>query len=105
MPEIQSEHELFERLELLGIEDEQTKKKITCALLGHSKIQEFFLWQYSCSRCGEVVGDSLVGIYDAKDVVVVGHDCEICRSNYEKLTWKDKIFCPDPFAKSEVNIP
>ena len=99
---IQSKRELVEKLKLLGITDEDQKKEVTCSLIGHSKIQTTFFGYYYCARCGAQVGDSLGGVYPgAKDTVIVGHNCSTCRENYEKLTWKDKIFCPDPFIKKE----
>lgn len=98
MKEINSQEELLEKLNLLGIEDEEQRKKITCALIGHSLVQTTFFGYYYCARCEEQVGDSLVGFYpDAERTVIVGHNCPTCRENYKKLTWKDKIFCPDPF--------
>lgn len=95
---IENEKELFEKLELLGITDEEQRKEITCSLIGHSKIQTTFLGYYYCTRCGEQVGDSLGGVYPgAEETVIVGHKCPICEANYKKLTWKDKVMCPNPF--------
>lgn len=95
---IKSKEELLEKLDLLGITDEKQKKKLTCSLIGHSKIQTTFFGYYYCARCEEQVGDSLGSIYpDAENIVIVGHKCSTCEANYKKLTWKDKIFCPDPF--------
>ena len=97
--EIKSEKELLEKLSLLDVTDEEQKKEITCNLLGHSKIQKFCLGYYYCARCGEQVGDSLGGCYyGAPDTVIVGHKCPTCEENYKKLTWKDKVFSPDPFS-------
>jgi len=101
MSKIETQEELLEKLKLLGIEDEQQKKEVTCALIGHSRIQTqtYCFGYYYCARCGELMGDSLGGYYpNAKNVVIVGHKCPICEKNYKELTWKDKIFCPDPFA-------
>lgn len=95
---IKSKEDLLEKLDLLGITDEEQKKKLTCSLIGHSKIQTTFFGYYYCARCEEQVGDSLGSIYpDVANVVIVGHKCPTCEANYKKLTWKDKIFCPDPF--------
>lgn len=100
--EIQSEKELLEKLDVLGVTDEDQKKEITCSLIGHSKIQTFCFGYYNCARCGEQVGDSLGSCYPgAEDTVIVGHKCPTCEANYKKLTWEDKIFCPDPFAEEK----
>lgn len=97
--EIQSEEELLEKLDALGVTDEDQKKEITCSLIGHSRIQTFCFGYYNCARCGDQVGDSLGGYYPgAADAVIVGHKCPTCEANFKKLTWRDKVFCPDPFA-------
>ena len=102
MAKIQTEQELLDKLEILGIEDESTRNDVVCALLGHSKIQTFCFGYYNCARCGAQVGDSLGSVYSgAEDAVIVGHDCAQCHSNYEGLGWQDKIFCRDPFAVSK----
>nr|WP_288830545.1 hypothetical protein [uncultured Clostridium sp.] len=97
--EIKSEKELLEKLDVLGVTDDEQKKEITCSLIGHSRIQTFCFGYYNCARCGEQVGDSLGGCYPgAVDTVIVGHKCPTCEANYKKLTWRDKVFCLDPFA-------
>lgn len=97
--EIKDEKELMEKLEVLGVTDKEQKKEITCSLIGHSKIQTFCFGYFNCARCGEQTGDNLVGYYPgAEDAVIVGHKCPTCEENYKKLTWRDKVFCPDPFA-------
>lgn len=89
--------ELLEKIKLLNPENEEQRNKLVCALVGHSKIQHAFLGQFTCGRCGEIMGDALAGCYCAKDVVIIGHNCKTCKENYKKLTWKDKLFAPDPF--------
>lgn len=82
----------------LGPATEVQRKKVTCALLGHSRIQDYCFGQYTCARCGTLTGDNLACVYmSAPDVVIVGHNCPTCRENYKKLSWKDKMLCPDPF--------
>lgn len=41
--EIKEEKELLEKLDILGVTDEEQRKEITCSLIGHSKIQTFLL--------------------------------------------------------------
>jgi len=103
LTEINTERELMKRLASLGEMDEDTRNHVVCSLLGHSKIQEHCLGYYNCSRCGDLLGDSIGGTYSAQNVVVVSHNCPTCRANYDKLDWRDKIFAPDPFAKAVTN--
>ena len=102
--EIKNEKELNEKLAALGDMDDKTRNDIVCSLLGHSLIQESCFGYFTCSRCGAQLGDSLGGYYDATKVVIVGHDCDTCRSNYEKLDWKHKVFTPNPFALKSYNV-
>jgi hypothetical protein len=82
--------EVKERIK--GLDEEQAAS-VVCALVG----------QVTCARCGEIMGEVLLGSYDGKDTVVVGHDCPACHSNYEKMGWRDKFMAPYPFkVKEEV---
>lgn len=84
---------------LQPISDEQ-RNKITCSLIGHSRIQTICFGYFYCARCEAQVGDNLAGLYPgAEKAVVVGHDCDTCHANYAECTWEDKLFAPDPFAK------
>jgi hypothetical protein len=74
----------------------QWVKDVTCATIGHSRIKTTCFGYWSCARCREQVGDSLGGAYGGEDDVIVGHDCPTCRANAAKLTWKDRLFAPDP---------
>jgi hypothetical protein len=95
--EIQNEAELNEILSHIPIKDEEQKKKVICSMFGHSKIV-IACWGYiNCGRCGYQLGDTLAGCYDTRNLVIIGHSCETCRKNYEKMTWKDKLLVPDPF--------
>jgi len=93
-----SEEEVMRRISGLP---EDKAKSVICALVGHSRIKETFFGYWSCARCGDQVGDSLAGSYSGKNDVLLGHDCEVCRSNAAKLTWKDTLMAPDPFAKKD----
>ena len=72
-------------------------KATLCVGFGHSRIVKQSFWYVYCARCGEEVRDVLTqgGL---PDVVIVGHDCDICRKNYIKCTWRDKWFAPYPFT-------
>ena len=75
-------------------------KAIICVLIGHSKIQSYCMGYFSCGRCRQQLGDSVGSTYCAKNVVIINHNCKTCRRNYKKLTWKDKLFVPDPFKEA-----
>ncbi len=77
-------------------------KAIFCVLFGHSRIQHSCFGYFNCSRCGYQLGDSWGGVYpEAKNVVIVGHNCDTCRENYKKLNWRDKFLTPNPFKGDE----
>ena len=72
-------------------------KQILCVFFGHSRIVETCFGYVHCARCGDQIGDALAGVFNGKDVVIVGHDCKDCRKNWTRLTWKDKLLAPYPF--------
>lgn len=95
--------DLLRILKGMGEISDDQRNSVACSLIGHSRIQSTYFGYYYCGRCGDQVGDSLGSIYPAaSSVVIIGHKCEVCVSNYEKLTWKDKLFIEDPFAEVEV---
>ncbi len=95
---------LLEKLKLLEPETDQQRNSIVCSLIGHSMVQTTFFGYHYCGRCGDQVGDTLASIYpDAERSVIIGHNCPTCQENFKKLTWKDKLFVPDPF-KEEVSV-
>lgn len=82
--------------------DEESARRVVCALVGHSRIQTHCFGYYYCARCGEQVGDTLGSVYDgARLAVVVGHDCNLCRENAKALTWRDSMLSPEPFAPAD----
>lgn len=94
----ETQGELMTALNALPLTNEQ-KRTTICAWVGHSRVQNAFLGQFTCNRCGALVGDSLAGVYDATNVVIIGHDCATCRTNYAALDWRDLLFTDDPFVK------
>ena len=93
--------ELMEKLKILKPKNKEQRNILVCALLGHSKISTTCFGYRYCGRCKTQVGDSLGSVdFGAKEAVVVGHNCKTCRRNYKKLTWQDKLYCPNPFKKT-----
>ena len=91
--------ELKQKITALGNITEDQKKSIICAIIGHSKICTTCFGYRYCGRCGAQVGDSLGSIdYGVKEAVIIGHNCDSCKANYENCDWKDKLYCKDPFA-------
>ena len=86
------------RARIQGLPEDTTKAMI-CALVGHSRIQTTCFGYYYCGRCDAQVGDTLASTYDARGVVIVGHDCEVCRKHAKTLTWRDTWKARDPFPK------
>lgn len=56
-----------------------------------------------CARCEEQIGDTLGGIFDTTNSVIVNHGCKKCKKNYKKLNWKDKFLVEYPFKKEKKN--
>ena len=98
-----TKEELLKALEPLRL-DEPARNALVCALVGHSRIVKVCSRFYVCARCGETVGDGKSGTFDKTGLVIVGHGCPVCRSNYERLGWEDRLFCPDPFPTEEASL-
>ncbi len=71
-----------------------TLKRVLCALVGHSRIISECMGEIVCKRCEAVIGDALVGSFDAAAFVLMEHACETCETNWETLTWRDKLLAP-----------
>lgn len=69
--------------------DPETSAKMACALIGHSKVVSMCFGYVHCARCEAQIGDTLASIYDIADSVIVGHDCDVCRTNALMLDWRD----------------
>lgn len=85
--------------------DDEKRKSVTCALLGHSHITTGFFGYVYCARCGEQIGDVLGGCFYDPLEVRVGHNCPICRANYEKLGWEDKILTLTRLRMRTAEVP
>lgn len=79
--------------------DGATAAKVLCALTRHSLIQTMDWGRFYCARCGEFTADALTQSVDQTGFVIVGHNCEVCRTNAETLTWEDTYLSPDPFSE------
>ncbi|TGV15794.1 hypothetical protein EN816_00650 [Mesorhizobium sp. M8A.F.Ca.ET.173.01.1.1] len=97
-----TEAELNEKIAALGDVSDEQRNSIVCALIGHSNIVTTFFGYVYCARCTDQIGDSLGSYYNNPDVVIVGHDCDICRANAKRLRWQDTVHAPDPFAATEA---
>jgi hypothetical protein len=94
--------DLLKKLKALALHTNDDRNEVVCALIGHSRIQTTFFGYFYCGRCEAQLGDSLGSIYpDAEKVVLVGHNCKTCRANYKNMTWRDKLYAPDPFKKEK----
>ena len=84
----------------MPIEDKSDRNNLICSLIGCSKICSTFFGYRYCGRCGKQLGDSLGSVdFGAKESVIIGHNCKICRENYKKCDWKDKLYVKNPFQK------
>jgi hypothetical protein len=95
---IKNKEELLRILAKIPIKDKSQRNEVICSLIGHSRICTAFWGYRHCGRCGAQLGDSLGGVdYGAKEAVIIGHNCSICRENYKKCDWRDKLYVKNPF--------
>ena len=93
-----TKEELLEKLKVIKPKNKEQRNELVCASIGHSLIMENCLGYHHCGRCGTQLGDTLGSIFPtAKIAVIIGHKCSTCKKNYKKLTWRDKLYCPNPF--------
>lgn len=92
--------ELQKKLKALGKIKPAQRKEIACSLIGHSRIISMCFGYVHCGRCEAQIGDRLGGYFDTTHSVMIGHNCEMCRENYEAMDWKDKFLVANPFAEA-----
>lgn len=80
------------------------RRSVVCSLVGHSRIVTAFFGYINCARCGEQIADKLggAGFAEAPNCVQVGHNCAICRKNFRRMGWKDKLLTTNPFKKERA---
>ncbi|RQZ89920.1 hypothetical protein DF053_08735 [Burkholderia cepacia] len=83
--------------------DEETRKRMTCALVGHSRIVTTCFGYVYCARCDDQIGDTLGGIFNLDVYVIVGHACPTCRDNFERMNWRDTLLTPEPFPAAQAS--
>lgn len=81
-----SKRELKRRLK--GLAPEQAKV-VACACIGHSDVVSTCFGYVYCGRCEAQIGDTLGGVSDLSRRVIIGHDCDACRTNAMQLDWTD----------------
>lgn len=93
--------QLQKKIQALGDISEDQRNKIICSLIGHSRIMEYCFGSQFCGRCGEQLGDFLLGewVEDNDCVYVMGKNDETIK-NFKNLNWKDKLYVRDPFTDS-----
>ena len=75
-------------------------KAIMCAVFGHPRVIDCCFGYETCARCNYQLGDSLGGIgIELKGYVITRHNCKICRKNWRKLKWHEKIGVGNPFKR------
>lgn len=97
--EIKTLKQLEQKLSALGEMSNEQRADVVCSLIGHSRIQTTCFGYFYCGRCEAQLGDTLGGTYSAENIVIVNHNCEKCRTNFDKCDWRDMYLAPDPFSK------
>lgn len=96
-----SKKDLLAKIKALGDITKEQRNEIVCSLIGHSRIVTYCFGYVNCARCDAQTGDTLMGLRSLEENVVVGHDCEVCRANYKKMSWRDRLYTKNPFPKEE----
>lgn len=82
------EAEAKTKVEALFISDDATRRRVICALIGHSHIVDdrgCLQWDIHCARCGEQLPKVVIDF-----CVFVQHPgCYRCRKAQTDLTWRD----------------
>lgn len=95
-----NEQELEVKLaKLKEILPDRSDKSLVCEIVGHTRVVSMCFGYVHCARCEEQIGDTLAGAFDNASTVIVGHECDTCVKNYEKLKWHEKYLTPNPFTK------
>lgn len=94
--------ELKEKIKGLEPLTDDQRNDIICALIGHSAIETYCFGYVNCARCGCQTGDTLGGIpHNIK--VMVGHNCENCENEFNKLGWEHKLLVRNPMFKQSYD--
>ncbi len=94
---IETENDLMEIIKNIPFVNDGQRNEVVCSFIGHSNIIDTCRWYVYCWRCKAQIGDSLGWYYDNPWAVIIWHKCDICTANYDKCTWKDKLYVDDPF--------
>lgn len=63
--------------------------QIYCIKNGHADYISMCFGYVHCGRCNEQIGDTLAGIYNTTDKMIIGHKCKKCDEVKEKLNQID----------------
>lgn len=66
------------------------KAEIYCVKNDHASYITNCMGYKYCGRCGTQIGDTLAGVFDTSNMILVGHDCKTCDTLKEKLSPLDK---------------
>lgn len=92
--------QIKKKLKAIEPATDAVKRKLVCAFLGHSRVVTMCFGYVYCARCEDQIGDTLAGAFDAKHVVISGHDCPTCRANAKTFKWQDRFMLP-----KEIEVP
>ena len=67
------------------------KAKIYCIKNEHAKYATNCMGYIYCGRCGEQIGDTLMGIFDLKEFAIVNHKCKLCDDIFKTLSDIDQL--------------
>ena len=70
--------------------DQKQKAQIYCVKHNHGGYVWTFFGYVHCGRCGQQIGDTLAGVFDTTNMLLVGHKCKKCSKLKKKLSSLDK---------------
>lgn len=77
---------------MTGPMNDQQKKELACALIGHSRVVNVCFGEVTCARCGALLGDTYVDsdfVTEAGGHMTKDCDCPGCHIAYKTMTWRD----------------
>lgn len=76
--------------EALKSADDDTLKKMLCAVLGHPPVVAPSMYYVFCGRCEARIG--ITGVFDSSETAILGHmDCDECQAVVAGMSEDQKL--------------
>ena len=84
--------EFRDKMSLIAAPNLAAKRKIACAMLGHSRLARHVGGKLLCSRCHERLPYDFC---EREAIVIVNCECWRCKTVSRNLTWRDRVYVED----------